>query len=125
MDINSVFFSKYLKAADLQGRRVPITIDSVQIEDIVGDGNKINFKPVVCFTGKSSELVLNKTTAAIIAAAFGPETNHWAGRTIELYPTDVLFQGRSVQAIRITATSVPKVAEPVGKIAFDAADIPF
>lgn len=98
MKISAAFPSNYLKAADLQDRAVRVVMERVAMEDIGSD-----HKPVLYFEGKEKGLVLNKTNANNIAAAYGDDTNDWAGREIELFPTIVDFQGRSVDAIRVRA----------------------
>jgi len=99
MNINSAFPGNYLKAADLggNGRRVTVTIESVEMEDI-GDTDK----PVVYFKDKKKGLVLNKTNSNMIAEiAKSDETDDWAGVQITLYSTKTDFQGRRVDAIRV------------------------
>lgn len=96
MNIDKCFPSNYLKASDLQGRNVPVTIEKVVMEDIGSD-----HKPVVYFTGKEKGLVLNKTNSNNISVVYGPETENWVNQQIILYPTIVDFQGRSVDAIRV------------------------
>ena len=96
MDINAAFPSNYLKAADLQGRSIPVTISRVDVET-VGDDRK----PIVYFQGKEKGLVLNKTNATTIAMLYGQETDNWSGAAIKIFPTQVDFQGRQVAAIRV------------------------
>jgi hypothetical protein len=99
MNINSAFPSNYLKAADLggNGRRVTVTIESVEMEDI-GDTDK----PVVYFKDKKKGLVLNKTNSNMIAEiANSEETDNWTGVQVTLYSTKTDFQGRRVDAIRV------------------------
>ena len=103
MKIGEAFPSKYLKAADLQGRDVPVRIARVDMEDI-GDEDH---KPVVYFEGKARGLVLNKTNANTIATMYGDDTDAWAGKTITLITAQVDFQGKSVEAIRV------KIQRPV------------
>lgn len=98
MNINEVFPSKYLKAEDLQGREITVTIANVIVEKI-GQGE--DRKPVAYFQGKEKGVALNKTNSTNIAAAFGPETDAWIGAKVILYPAWVDYQGKSVQAIRI------------------------
>lgn len=99
MNINDAFPSQYLKAADLQGRRVTATISEVLYETLNDEK-----KPIVYFVGKRAGLVLNKTNAtAIIEITGSAETNDWVGQKITLYPTKVPFQGKSVDAIRVEA----------------------
>lgn len=99
MDINSLFPASFLKAADLQGQPRTATIDSCAPEQI-GDTET---KPVLRFVGIQKGLVLNRTNAAVIAAAYGPETDHWRGRQITLFSMPVNYQGRMVDGIRVQA----------------------
>lgn len=99
MKIGAAFPSKYLKAADLQGRRVPVTIDRVELED-VDDGDR---KPVLYFRGTDRGLVLNRTNAAALTDHLGTdETDQWRGRRVVLFPTRVDFQaGASTRSASI------------------------
>lgn len=97
MKIGAAFPSNYLKAEDLRGRAVLVTIDTVTTEKI-GDDHK----PVLHFLGKDKGLVLNKTNANRIVEAVGSdETDDWEGWTITLYSCKVDYQGKRVDAIRI------------------------
>lgn len=122
-NINDAFPSKYLRAADLQGRTPTVTISEVKTET-VGDDQRL----VVYFTGKDKGLVLNKTNANAIADILGDEdTDNWTDGRITLITAKVDFQGKRVPAIRIEepaasakpARPAPK-AEPV-----DEDEIPF
>lgn len=103
MDINNVFPSKYLKAADLAGRTVKVKINTVGIEEIGKD-----HKPVLMFAGKQKGLVLNKSNAQIIASVYSPETNGWIGRDIELRPDKTQFNGQMVDCIRVQIPAPPE-----------------
>lgn len=109
MNIETSFPSKYLKAADLQGRNITVQISGVQMED-VGSDDKPERKPVVYFTGAKKGLVLNKTNALTISEVFGPETDNWLGIKVHLFATRVPFQGRMVDAIRLTVPKDPPTA---------------
>lgn len=106
MRISGAFPSDYLKAADLQGRSVPVRMSHVDMEDIGGD-----VKPVLRFEGKEKGLVLNKTNSSNIALLYGDETENWRGREIVLFETWVDFRGKTVQAIRVRAPQ-PKDDQP-------------
>jgi hypothetical protein len=101
-NINDVFPSKYLKAADLNGKTVTLTIKDVGVETI-GDDDKL----VVYFKGKDKGLVMNKTNSNNIAIVFGPDTDGWLDQDISVFPTMVDFQGRSMEAIRVKANPRP------------------
>lgn len=98
MNVNDQFPSKYLKAADLKGRRLQVKISEVLKEAI----NDKDMKIVAYFNGKEKGLVLNKTNATSIAEiAQSPETDNWVNVDVVLYPTKTMYSGQMVDAIRI------------------------
>lgn len=97
MKIGAAFPGQYLKAADLQGKRVRVVIDKVDMEDIGGET-----KPVLHFRGKNRGVVLNKTNANAIWGINGSDdTDDWPGTEIVLFPSKTDFQGKRVDCIRI------------------------
>ena len=96
MNINDAFPSKYIKASDLNGKKVPLTISHVVYEDLNGEQ-----KPIIYFDGKEKGLVMNKTNAQHIASKYSPETDVWKGHEIILYPTQTQFNNQMVDTIRI------------------------
>lgn len=134
MKITDAFPSNYLKASDLNGKAVRVTIDSVTMEKL-GDDQKA----ILHFVGKDKGLVLNKTnTFRIVEAVGSDETNDWEGWSVTLYACKVDFQGKRVDAIRVDdrpgSTRRPersaRSAAPPPEIAGDAPevtedDIPF
>ena len=107
MNINDTFSGNTLKAADLQGSQPTVTIAEIKMQKL-GDDTK----PVLYFVGKEKGVVLNKTNATNIAAAYGPETNHWIGQKVILFSAWVDFQGKSVEAIRIRPAPAPQQQPP-------------
>jgi hypothetical protein len=98
-NVGGMFPSKYIKASDLGGRDVPVTIDHLKMESVGRDKDE---KPVLFFRGKQKGLVVNKTNANKIAAILGSqETDHWIGKTILLHPTETEFDGEEVACIRV------------------------
>lgn len=130
MKVSQAFPSNYLKASDLQGRQPQVTISGYKMETI-GDDQK----PVVYFQGKEKGLVLNKTNANNIAAAYGDDMDDWQGKSVVLFSAWVDFQGKSVEAIRVRmpkpgegngAKPAARQPEPVGDPRGDMDDaIPF
>jgi hypothetical protein len=96
MKISEEFPSKYLKAADLQGREVRVTIANVEREKM-GDDTK----PVVYFKGKEKGVVLNKTNSNAIADAYGDDTDDWFGHDIILLSVMTDYAGKMTPAIRV------------------------
>jgi hypothetical protein len=99
MNINKLFKSNYLRAADIESDNLTVTIEEVR-EEIIGQDK--DSKPVVYFKGLFPGLVLNKTNANTITEVLGtPETDEWIGRQITLYPAEVEYQGKMVESIRV------------------------
>ncbi len=125
MNVNDVFPSKYLKAADLNNREVQVTISGVEMEDLNGEQ-----KAIVYFQNKQKGVVLNKTNATNIAGAYGDDTDGWVGQPVVLFSVWTDFQGKSVQSIRIrpgtvsTARQAPP-AKPAQRDDLDDSSVPF
>lgn len=96
MNIAEAFPSNYLKATDLQNKEIPVTISKVVMEKIGEDSRMIAY-----FQGKQKGVVINKTNATNISAAYGQETDYWVGKPVVLFSVWTDFQGKSVQAIRM------------------------
>jgi hypothetical protein len=109
-NIHDAFPSKYLRATDLGGASPVVTIDRVDFEPV---GRTREMKGVVYFVGKNKGLVLNKTNATKIAEVVGsPETDEWAGGKVQLYATEVEFQGEAVETIRCKAPTIGRKPAP-------------
>lgn len=106
--VDLMFPNRYLKAANLEGKDVTLTIADVRMEKLKRvDGTSDN-KPIVYFeemktrTGDDAKvLVLGKTTAMQVAASHGKKTQGWKGKRITLYPAKVQAFGKTTDAIRI------------------------
>jgi hypothetical protein len=69
--------------------------------------------PILYFQGVPKGMVLNKTNAKVIAAAYTDETDAWQGMPIVLFPAMVAFGAETVEAIRV---KVPSAAERIRAI---------
>ena len=109
MDANELLQSKYLKASDLKGKRVTVTVKSVE-EAVLGD--KKERKLILFFEGKEKGMVVNKTNMRVIMGACGSETENWIGAKLALESRIVEFQGTPTDALRIAhVTPAPKSAQ--------------
>ena len=131
-NINDAFPSNYLKASDLGGRQVVVTIDRVEFEPV---GRDKEVKPVLYFVGKTKGVVLNKTNGRKITEITGSAmTEEWVGSAITIYPTETEFAGETVECIRVkpVAKGVPKMGRmtkpdpaPSSPVEDDDGSIPF
>lgn len=131
MNINDAFPSQYLRASDLKGAQPIVTIERVEMESV---GRTKDRKPVVYFQGKDKGIVLNRTNCnKIVEIAGSAVTEEWHGVQIQLYATEVEFQGDTVEAIRVrapvrraTPKPAPKPAHSSDEFAdVDAEEVPF
>lgn len=131
MNINDQFPSKFLKANDLDGKQIIVTMRDCVVESIGEDK-----RPVLYFVGKDKGVVLNKTNANNVGDAYGPDTDEWVGKKVVLYTAFVDFQGKSIESIRIrkpkdselSAGAKPEPRQAAAPPAFEPADdsdIPF
>ena len=111
-NIGDFYPSNYLRAADLGGKEVDVTIDRVTSEEFEQDGKK-RMKPVVHFRNNGIKpLVLNKTNAMLIAAACGSEDySTWSSKQVRLYADLVNFRGKVSEAIRVKRAPAPIAEE--------------
>jgi hypothetical protein len=101
-----------LRAGDLAGKEVDVTIDRVTSEEFEQDGKK-RAKPVVHFRNAGIKpLVTNKTNALLIAAACGSDDyNTWPGKQVRLYADLVNFRGKVSEAVRVKRALQPASGE--------------
>jgi hypothetical protein len=116
-NINDVFPSKYLKAADLGGAERVVTISRVDFEPV---GPDREMKAVIYFNGKKKGMVVNKTNANAVASISGSAlTEDWEGTQVTLYPTEATFAGNTYEVVRIkrpkpaaASVAAPKTVVP-------------
>ena len=109
MNANSLLPGKFVKAADLNGKDVTLTIDGLALE-MVGNDNDAEEKPVLRFREREQGFVLNKTNINAIVDLYGSETNDWEGKQIVLFPTRTQYGGRMVDCVRVRE---PRLTEKV------------
>lgn len=113
MRISQLFPSKYVKAADLNGKPVTLTIAKLVVEEM-GHGAEKERKPVLYFEKATKGLVLNRTNAMTIAGLYGDESNEWAGKRVTIYPTRVRAFGTMQDAIRVRE-EIPATPKPTAQ----------
>ena len=95
--VDESFPSKFLKAEDLKGNQLPVTVVAVQDEEITSG----KIKPVMYCQEVIKGIVLCKTNARKLAVVFGTgKYADWKGKTALMYSALVPYQGSEVPAIR-------------------------
>jgi len=112
---DEVFPSKYLKASDLNGKPVVLTIADAPLETLKSPEGKEQSKIVLYFKGAKKALPLNIANWDAVAEILGGETDDWPGGRIELFPTKTQMGGKTVDCIRIRPprdAAAAKIAPP-------------
>ena len=76
--------SKYLKAADLQGKSVKVVITGVELVEFEQDDGSKSEKPALTLRGKEKKVVCNPSTVNELALNFGWDSESWIGKEIGL-----------------------------------------
>ena len=103
--------SSSLKAADLEGDEIALTIKSYTVREFDQEKEGRHYtvkKPIFAFKDTDKTLVCNKTNMQAIAYAYGKEMDEWVGKPITLFPTMVPFGDKMVEAIRVRVVKVGK-----------------
>jgi hypothetical protein len=111
MKIERKLIRKYVKAPDLDGQDLRVTIKDVCIKIM-----KQEPKEVLYFEEITQGLVLSDSNFDILFDAFGDETNDWIGKAIILRPAE--FQRDREERVAYIQIVIPKpsaapVAAPV------------
>ena len=99
MNINDVISAddRFLKAHDLQGRKVSVRIESFTVENF-----KEKKQIVLKFFGAKKVLGLNKINTKMIASMYGDEVEEWIAKEVVLFPSKTQNQqGQIVDCVRI------------------------
>jgi len=100
MDIDKLFPSRFLKAADLnEGEEIILTITGIS-QEVMGQGQDQKAAALITFAELEKALVLNKTNANTICNLYGRDTDGWIGKKVTAYVTDVQYMKDMVPAIR-------------------------
>lgn len=85
--VESVYPSPWLKAHDLQGKAVTVTIKSVDVQEFRQRDGSYKVAVVLAFERAHKQLICNKTQAHTVAACLGTERlAEWAGHVVSLAP---------------------------------------
>lgn len=101
MKVSQAFPSNFLKADDLNGQSVTVTIASADLESI-GQGRDAEDKLVLKFQGKQKGMICNKTNASTITKLYGDDTDAWIGQRITLVAREVEYGGEMVLGLRVS-----------------------
>jgi hypothetical protein len=110
--ISEIYAGQFVNAAELpMGRRIPAVITAAAAQTI-GQGDQASFKIVLDLRAHDGrpwpkQVVLNKTNAVMLSAVMGDDTAAWISQSIEIWRERVMFAGKLVDGMRMSAASPP------------------
>lgn len=114
MKKDQIYPSKYLKAADLRGRDITVTIENVEQVALQGKPSLL-----VYFKGKSKALIVKPAIFDQIERVTGEyDTDNWPGHSVTLFPTEQDFAGQTYDVIRVRTRNQPSrpvASEPAAR----------
>lgn len=107
MKISEEFPSKYLKASDLKGQEVRVTMSNVEKEKM-GEDTKL----ALYFKGKEKAMILNKTNSTTISDFYGDDTADWYDQPVILFSVMTEYQGKATPGLRVRIPTARDRAPP-------------
>jgi hypothetical protein len=86
VDYDQLYPGRFLKAGELLGKKVTLTISDVDLEDLVGEDGKPKAKAILSFRETPKMLVMCKTNGLCIREMFGKDLSQWIGKRVALFP---------------------------------------
>jgi hypothetical protein len=84
VDFDELYPGKFLKAGELLGKKVTLTVSGVTLEELEGDDGK-KIKGVISFKETAKMLCLNKTNGLCLRAMFGRKLADWEGKRVTIF----------------------------------------
>lgn len=86
VDFDQLYAGRFLKAGELLGKKVTLTISDVDLETLQGEDGSKKAKAILSFEKTEKKLVTCKTNGICIKAMFGPKLADWIGKKITIFP---------------------------------------
>jgi hypothetical protein len=82
---DQLFPGRFIKAAELLGKKVTLTIADIELEDLQGEDGGAKTKCIVSFRETQKKLVTCKTNGLCLKEMFGKELANWVGKRVTLF----------------------------------------
>jgi hypothetical protein len=86
VDFDQLYPGRFIKAGELLGKRVTLTIADVELEDLMGEDGKTKAKAIVAFKETEKKLVTCKTNGICLKEMFGKVLADWVGKRVTIFP---------------------------------------
>lgn len=81
VDWDQLYPGRFLKAGELQGKKITLTIKAVDLDELEGDKGK-QIKGVISFEETTRQIALNKTNGICLREMFGRLLPKWPGKRV-------------------------------------------
>jgi hypothetical protein len=85
VDWDELYPGRFLKAGELHGKKVTLTISDITTEELVGDSGK-KVKGILAFKETPKAIALNRTNGTCLREMFGRKLSEWIGKRITIFP---------------------------------------
>lgn len=103
----STILFPWIEGDSLVGKPTVLTMADVAVEEVsVPAQGKAMPKITLSFKETDKRLILNKTNAKTVIKLYGPETDAWKGKPVELYSEAVKAFGSMHNAVRVRKPAV-------------------
>lgn len=85
VDFDQLYPGRFIKAGELLGKKVTLTITDVDTEELMGENNKPKIKATLSFKETDKQMVMCKTNGLCIKAMFGKKLDAWVGKRITIF----------------------------------------
>lgn len=86
VDFDQLYPGRFIKAGELLGKKVTLTISEVDLEDLQGEDGAKKTKAILSFRETEKKHVMCKTNGVCIRDMFGKEIANWIGKRIVIFP---------------------------------------
>lgn len=86
VDFDQLYPGRFIKAGELLGKKVTLTISDVELEGLLGEDGKEKAKAIISFRESEKKLVTCKTNGICIKEMFGKKIDDWIGKRITIFP---------------------------------------
>lgn len=86
VDYDQLYPGRFIKAGELMGKKVTLTISDVDLEDLMGDDGKEKAKAIVSFKETPKKMVTCKTNGICLKEMFGKKLADWIGKRVTIFP---------------------------------------
>ncbi len=83
---DELYPGRFIKAGELLGKKVTLTIRDVDLEELQGEDGKPKVKAILHFVETEKSHVMCKTNGVCLKEMFGHELEKWVGKQVTIFP---------------------------------------